>query len=105
MLDAYYFHPDVNDLFERPLYAVLITETSLHKKISKTKSIPHVWMAQCMTALADKVRKQEVHAMHTVICTPEHMAILFNNHPYISSSKFVSQCIHALSHPYIHELD
>ena len=110
------------------------TETSLHKKFLK-RNLAIVGMAQCMNALADKVYQQEVpctqwYAVHT-------MATLFNNHPYISSSKFsanwratatyvgivvelcghvmecislcawhflffyyVSQCIHALNHPY-----
>ena len=38
-----------------------MSETSLHKKISKKKSSPCiVGMVQCMNALADEVHKQEV---------------------------------------------
>ena len=43
-------------------------------------------MSQCMNAVADKVHKQEVQYAHSDM----HMhtvATLFNNHPYISSSK------------------
>ena len=40
-----------------------------------------------MNALADKVQKKK--ECHTVICTPYDMAILFNNHPYISSSGMI----------------
>ena len=32
----------------------------MHKKISKKKFIAHVGIVQCMNALADKVRKQDV---------------------------------------------
>ena len=56
-------------------YAEQNQETSFHKKKEMDGS---------MNALADKV---QTSAMHTVICTELHtMAILFNNHPYISSS-------------------
>ena len=39
---------------------------------------------QCMNSLADRVHKQE----ETRSAMYHNMATLFNNHPYISSSKF-----------------
>ena len=41
------------------------------KKFLK-RNLADVGMVQCMNALADKVHKQEVPCMHTVICTPYH---------------------------------
>ena len=63
------------------------TETNLHKKISKKKSTPcrDGSMHECMHWLT-KYKNKTCHAhstMHSI-----NMATLFNNHPYISSSKF-----------------
>ena len=40
-----------------------------------------------MNALADKVHNKTFHA-HSYMHSITNMATLFNNHPYISSSKF-----------------
>ena len=56
------------------------------------RNLAHVGMVQCMNALADltKYKNRMCHAhrlehdMHSITC----MATLFNNYPYISSSKF-----------------
>ena len=45
-------------------------------------------MAQCMNVLPEKVQKQELSAMHTVICTPVHNMHGRNSLYIISSSKF-----------------
>ena len=55
------------------------------------RNLADVAMCQCMNVLADKVHKQEVYCTRTVICSTHalhNMTTLFNNHPYISSSKF-----------------
>ena len=54
------------------------------------RNLAHIGMVQCMSALADKVHKQEVHAhadLHSITSLLHNMATLFNNHTYISSSK------------------
>ena len=52
---------------------------SLHKKISKKKSIADVEMAQRMHWLTKYTNKE----CHTVIYAFHNTATLFNNHPYI----------------------
>ena len=61
-------------------------------------------MAQCMNALADNLKVQEVPCTQRYALHNMAMCTLFNNHPYILSSSKFSANWHVTvchSHPYI----
>ena len=72
----------------------------------------YVGIAQCMNALADKVHNRHAHSVMQSITWPHYstnnVAMLWSAYITVCLALlvmfmyFASQCIHALSHPYIH---